>query len=93
MKSNDGIEDVLENATIPVDDGGFVHPVKEVNSEGKEIIKVLGISRRDWLAGLAMQSLIVVNESQDMTDKTGAFDDVAYIAYAHADVMIEQGKK
>ena len=59
------------------DDGGQVYPY--------DIHMVGGISRRNWLAGLARQGMFA----------SGAFvsDKISESAYEQADAMIEQGKK
>ena len=48
------------------------------------------ITRRDWLAGLAMQGLVAQNglDSDYLED-----EDIATLAYAQADAMIREGKE
>ena len=47
-----------------------------------------GISRRDWLAGLAMQGLLSNPSIEDL-----AATEIASDAYIHADAMITKSKK
>ena len=49
-----------------------------------------GITRRDWLAGLAMQGLLSSAKPSDGDLPAGAF---ALAAYDFADAMIKKGKK
>jgi hypothetical protein len=48
------------------------------------------ITRRDWLAGLAMQGLVAQNGlgSDYLED-----EDIATLAYGQADAMIREGKE
>lgn len=48
------------------------------------------ITRRDWLAGLAMQGLVAQNGlgSDYLED-----EDIATLAYVQADAMIREGKE
>lgn len=67
------------------DIGGYVYPVA-TDSEVYEY----GISRRDWLAGLAMQGIVM--RVSDIIN----FDDQVFIskeAYKFADAMIAESNK
>ena len=58
-----------------------------------------GISRRDWLAGLAMQALVANEEARQQSIKTAekfkktAPEITAFIAYELADFMITESNK
>jgi len=45
------------------------------------------MTRRDWLAGLAMQGMLSGENARD------TFDQMVSDAYSYADAMIEEGKK
>jgi len=67
-----------------IDQGGFVYPhsiTEEFDS---------GITRRDWLAGLAMQGLIA---SCGENQKYAPAGEIAHASYLYADAMIAEGKK
>ena len=66
------------------DDGGLVYPMPDWDL--RDHSWTLGITRRDWLAGLAMQGLLVTENA--WTEET-----IAKVAYEMADAMIAQGKK
>jgi len=72
------------------DDGGQVYPttfsVADNTTNIVHTINLDGISRRDWLAGLAMQGYLA-NPEMDNNAKCIAQD-----AYTHADAMIARGK-
>jgi len=75
------------------DDGGPVYPI--FNQEGFTTHlgngeSAEGISRRDWLAGLAMQGLL---SSEDIDLNSTSYEDVALDSYRIADAMIAEGKK
>lgn len=89
-----------------IDTGGFVYPQvehKELARHKDSLWSTVvedrtgGISRRDWLAGLAMQGIISHGEihSEMSAEYNGKqFPEVfAEWAYDYADAMIEQGKK
>ena len=100
MKNNNGIEDVLEHETIPVDDGGLVFPGIRNEPKGKrregsipfacDDVKHLGISRRNWLAGLAMQGYLSAPDNKFSNREKIP---IAQRAYEQADAMIEHGNK
>jgi len=79
-----------------IDDGGPVYPgPKVIFRQLKDYViedtkgHNEGISRRDWLAGLAMQGLL-----SSMNDNhLWAPDQVAASAYMMADEMIKRGKE
>ena len=60
-------------------DGGQVYPI--VGNGGT----LMGITRRDWLAGLAMQGFCA--------DTNCAVEGIAKISYKLADDMIAEGNK
>lgn len=81
------------------DNGGFVYPptaFKKIQ-DGLSIMKCIeGITRRDWLAGLAMSGMIgeyilerKPNEDKDETEQ----DILVSRAYSVADAMIAEGRK
>lgn len=63
------------------DEGGYVHSMV-VDAETYEH----GITRRDWLAGLAMQGILAAGGEVTMTE-------VLKTSYDVADGMIEEGNK
>ena len=67
------------------DNGGFVYPIRDGE---------VGITRRDWLAGLAMQAIITNYEDWyvDWPEEKGG-PDVASESYRMADLLIAEGKK
>ena len=71
------------------DDGGQVHPFIEFRTDRPSEV-IVGISRRDWLAGLAMQGYLA---SPDGKFSNREKIPVAQRAYEQADAMIEQGNK
>ena len=71
-----------------IDTGGFVYPIY-LNGDSPTAHAVdYGISRRDWLAGMAMSGLVVAtgSDKDSMHPKTAL--EVARAAYHIADVMI-----
>ena len=78
------------------DDGGQVYPSREITTmDGKTGIgwrrnEHIGISRRDWLAGLAMQGYLA---SPDGKFSNREKIPVSQRAYEQADAMIEHGNK
>ena len=70
-----------------VDNGGYVYPntLQHLQEVGYGIS--LGITRRDWLAGLAMQGLLTKAE-QYVSGR-----ELADVAYKYADAMIAEGRK
>ena len=77
------------------DDGGRVYPNPY---EGKNVHpNVLGITRRDWLAGLAMQGMMG-DSNNLLAVRAGSVKDqerflLAKIAYEFADAMIAESNK
>ena len=67
------------------DDGGPVYP----NSKYID----LGISYRDWLAGLAMQGMAKSHRNTDGDFTTPPPDKVSKLAYEYADAMIARRNK
>ncbi len=65
------------------DDGGQVYPSEHKWNQTYDP----GITRRDWLAGLAMQAYIARGNADEDT-----YADVAMWAYRQADAMIREGK-
>ena len=66
----------------PIETGGFVYPTID------EGVVDFGITRRDWLAGMAMSGLVASsNSSKDSMHPTTALE-VARSAYHIADLMI-----
>jgi len=66
-------------------DGGFVYPSSHITERGTTAHEdTLGISRRDWLAGLAMQGTSqILHDVESITKR----------AYKMADAMIAEGEK
>jgi len=84
------------------DDGGLISPgTRNEPAKGKRFVIPLakddvhhfGITRRDWLAGLAMQSLIRTNDSCESIEDMVDVETIAQLAYTYADAMIAEGKK
>lgn len=71
-------------------DGGPVFPTPVVVTGMHNTVQAVpgGISRRDWLAGLAMQALLASDEFSDAQ----SFD-IARWSYQQADDMIAEGEK
>lgn len=67
------------------DEGGQVYPVV---SPVVEQVHAAGITRRDWLAGLAMQGLLASHAPY-----TDPYSMLAEEAYDIADAMIAEGKR
>jgi len=74
--------------------GGYVYPVNDIitheDRNGEMITEQVhcpGITRRDWLAGLAMQSLITLRYKDVGPQLT------CENAYNFADAMIAEGEK
>lgn len=66
------------------DMGGFFYPNKrDKGSEWSD-----GITRRDWLAGLAMQVILADPGSVDVS-----WEKMAEYSYKSADAMIREGAK
>ena len=64
------------------DDGGRFHAMDNSRTTN------WGISRRDWLAGLAMQGFLSQPHLMELTK-----NELAIHAYEIADAMIAEGKK
>lgn len=76
----------MTDETDGPDDGGcFYPPVELIDHMGKHEF-YHGITRRDWLAGLAMQGMVVKHPECD-------WEEVAVLSYGLADAVIEEGKK
>lgn len=86
------------DAMTTKNDGGQVYPlIGDANTAG--FVK-LGITRRDWLAGLAMQGLCAnpggpfqANASCGWSLVNCSIENVAAVAYAIADAMIAEGSR
>ena len=79
---------IAEEKRMARKNGGNMYPLEYSAEQGGGYQE--GISRRDWLAGLAMQGLLADQYDND----TG--EDVMKIAecsYEIADAMIEEGEK
>lgn len=74
------------------DNGGYVYPFKTKDNPREIEIEYPGITRRDWLAGLAMQALISGPINLLAVGEEGKVD-LTSKAYQIADDMIEEGKK
>ena len=74
-----------------IDNGGYVYPpsFKIVKKPYEEAWPepINGITRRDWLAGLAMQGML--SNCEMSYDFAGAAED----SYKYADAMIAESKK
>jgi len=73
------------------DDGGYVNAYCDAN-DGEHISDYNGISRRDWLAGLAMQGMFASCED-DPKEGMKIITSIATLAYLTADAMIAEGRK
>jgi hypothetical protein len=77
----------------PIDTGGFVYPVYIDEEQPNKHVVDFGITRRDWLAGLAMEGLISGSHSdKDSMHPTTALE-IARAAYHVADLMISMSKQ
>lgn len=76
-------------------DGGAVFPFQPLDRQGMQIAEMqLGISRRDWLAGMAMQGFLgSARISPDAELRRILSQQVAIASYELADAMIEEGEK
>ena len=83
-----------------IDDGGSVYPT----IDGETWTHDEGITRRDWLAGLAMQAFLQGPSCEDMLKKIGDHnymrkifqeltERVSVKSYEVADTMIAEGRK
>ncbi len=71
-----------------IDDGGSAFPYGFINERGGQTI-VMGMTRRDWLAGMAMQGLL----AHKALDVLSTHDKLwAAAMYGIADIMIEASK-
>ena len=74
-----------------IDDGGSVH--------SRECGWVNGITRRDWLAGLAMQGMVANTEAieasleDSQNNNCNPTQSLSFIAYKYADAMIVEGRR
>ena len=73
-----------------IDDGGYVYPVY-LDGDHRDVAH--GITRRDWLAGLAMSGLVTGSGSDkdSMHPKTAL--EVGRAAYHIADLMIRMSSE
>ena len=71
------------------DDGGQVHPFIEFRTDRPSEV-VIGISRRDWLAGLAMQGYLSAPENKFSNRENIP---ISQRAYKIADAMIARGNE
>jgi len=70
------------------DEGGFITPPSEQYDENLRNWEMnTGFTRRDWLAGLAMQALTPTATTKEECDV------VPKLSYKLADAMIVEGKK
>ncbi len=78
-------------------DGGFVGVSKWDSAD--RVGDSRGITRRDWLAGLAMQSIFGGVGAQQVADRDDRYNEtnwaevVAKNSYEMADAMIAEGRK
>ena len=72
------------------DEGGYFNPLAESeNWLGHE-----GITRRNWLAGLAMQSLLIgIRDNTTLSKARNDVKDIPAAAYKMADALIAEGNK
>jgi len=70
-----------------IDDGGYVNAYCDANG-GEDTADFNGISRRDWLAGLAMQGIC----SNHLTS-LAQYTELALHSYEIADAIIAEGRK
>ena len=86
------------------DDGGLVYPGSRRENIGKEVgfesrmVNYPGITRRDWLAGLAMQAIISDHIAMEKVYKEYGNPEetaksVAMFSYHQADAMIAESNK
>lgn len=76
-----------------IDQGGFVYPVYIDDDHPNRRVVDYGITRRDWLAGLAMQGM-VANMSVDKSSMHPVTAlQVAQGAYHVADLMIRLSRE
>jgi hypothetical protein len=75
-----------------IDTGGFVYPIVHRDGDGNEHAE-LGITRRDWLAGLAMQGIIAgTHADKESMHPTTALE-IARGAYHLADLLIRLSRE
>lgn len=78
-----------------IDDGGQVYPIQSNYPNERE----RGITRRDWLAGLAMGGMLAnavsCQEQSDISaiDGRNVCEIMSHIAYNMGDAMIAEGRK
>ena len=71
----------------PLDDGGPIASVMTLGDKG-EVVPVGGLSIRDWLAGMALQGLLVGYDSHENT-----IADCVELARNAADAMLAARKE
>jgi hypothetical protein len=71
--------------------GGFVYPLisSDPNHAHNDVVVQEGITRRDWLAGLAMQGLVAAIQTRE----DPKIDYVTTKAYQIADAMIAESER
>jgi len=78
------------------DNGGQIYPPiitdKDLGHGLHEQTTARGITRRDWLAGLAMQAMLS-STSEDAENAAQEFLAISVLAYRMADAMIAEGRK
>ena len=75
-----------------IDDGGQFHSYTILTKEQLHT-GAQGITRRDWLAGLAMQAMLSDMGDEKNNQKTAEFKAIPILAYRMADLMIAESKK
>jgi len=75
-----------------IDQGGYIYPLVSLDEKNTPHVE-LGMTRRDWLAGLAMQGLTGTgsgDSGKDNMHPTTALE-ISRTAYHLADIMIRVG--
>ena len=76
-----------------INQGGFVYSREShKNIYGHKVAGQRGITRRDYLAALAMQGMLS-NTSKDTQDAKAEFLAIATLSYRMADFMIAESQK
>ncbi len=71
------------------DEGGNIYP----QHTGCITTDMKGITRRDWLAGLAMQGMMANIDDKGASDMAKEFKAIPNLAYTMADNMIAESNK
>lgn len=74
-----------------IKDGGPAFPGKSEGQTGYSTYRYTGMSLRDWLAGMAMQGLLIACLTGDHPGDD--FEDLAGCAYTNADAMLKERDK